>query len=166
MPAAARADQSIFLAANLDDLFMHLQLLPAVDRPDLLRVVRVDAFAVEVHVIVHQHGQAPGVMTRLAQQRKRDTGEKVAIDFAVGCADVRFVPYRRRGKADVRVVGQQRRATCAAPGVDYPGVGAEELAYRQGLFNLADLLEHWRQQFDVGLSGRAHRRQLVWPAGY
>src|SRR5690554_3486425 len=105
MPRVAQTDQPILLAAYLDHFLLDLQVLPAIADLYLHGVVRVQLFTIEVDLIIHQHGQPPGVMGCMTEQGEGHAGEEVAVYFMFRGADVGFVPDGGNGKADMRIIG-------------------------------------------------------------
>ncbi|GGI94450.1 hypothetical protein GCM10009083_08770 [Halopseudomonas pertucinogena] len=145
----AQADQTIFLITDLDHFLVYLQVLPAFADTYLHRVGRVELFAVEVYLVVHQHGQPPCVMRSVAQQGEGNPGQEMPVHLMFGGPDVRLVPDRGYGEADMRVVGQQGLATGAAPAGDHPGIAAVELTGWQPGLDAIQLFQQRLEQFSA-----------------
>ncbi|MNP75538.1 hypothetical protein D3C76_1726110 [compost metagenome] len=74
----------------------------------------------------------------------------MAIELEARRRELRFVPHRRRGKADVRVTGQQRLATFGVVAGNHPGIAAFEL---------------WQAIVGQGLFAQAGKGVEVFPVG-
>ena len=112
---------------NLNLLGAALQLDPLALVPDLSGVIRVELLGDQVEVVVLEHGDAPAKIPVVAQRGDRVERLVVAIQLEAWVGQLRLVPHRRRGKADVRVAGQQRLATGGAAAGHGPGIAALEL---------------------------------------
>ena len=130
---------------DLDQFFAALQLDPLAAIPDLLGVIRVGFLGDQVQIVVLEHGQAPGEVAVMPERGHRIQRLVVAVQLEAGIAQLRLVPHRRYGEADMRVAGQQRLAAGGAAAGNGPGVAALELRQagiqQRGVAQLGDGIE-------------------------
>ena len=69
--------------------------------------VAVEGFAVQIDVVVHKHGDAPRMATRVSNDGERQATDVVSVVLQLWCDNVRFVPNRRRRVGDVGVVAEK-----------------------------------------------------------
>ena len=69
--------------------------------------IAIEGFAVQIDVVVHKHGDAPRMATRVSNDGERQATDVVSVVLQLWCDNVRFVPNRRRRVGDVGVVAEK-----------------------------------------------------------
>ena len=114
------------LAGHLDGLGSD------VERQPLFPVevaVALEGLSVQIDVVVHEHGDAPGMVTAVANDGERQASKVVAVVLQFRRHDVGFIPHRRRRVSDVGVVAEEHLARGRAVAAKYPRVGSEPLGH-------------------------------------
>ena len=68
--------------------------------------VSFDGLPIKIDVVVDEHGNAPRMVSRMANGRKRQSCKVVAIVFNFRGHNVGFIPNGRRGVRHVRIVAE------------------------------------------------------------
>ena len=92
--------------------------------------VAIYGFAVQIDVVVHKHGDAPCMVTGVANDGERQATNVVAVVFQFRGNHVRFVPDRRRGIGDVGVVAEEHFTGGRAVAAEHPRIGPDPLGHR------------------------------------
>ena len=115
-----------FFSGDFDDLGGDFQGQPLAT---VQVAIAVDGLPVKIDFIVDKHRDAPSVVPGVADGRKRQAADVVAIVFEVGRHDVRFIPHRRRSIGHVGVVAKNHLARGRAVTTQHPGVGTQPLRH-------------------------------------
>ncbi|MCY1396137.1 hypothetical protein D9M71_110980 [compost metagenome] len=124
---AAQHQPDRLFVLHRDALLLALQVHPLAAIPDLLGIGRVDLLCDQVDVVVLEHGQAPAELAVVTERGERVERLVMAVELEAGRAQVRLVPHRRHGEADVRIAGEQRAAAARAAAGHSPGIASFEL---------------------------------------
>ena len=91
--------------------------------------VALEGLSVQIDVVVHKHGDAPGMVTGVANDGKRQATDVVAVVLQFRRHDMGFIPHRRRRVGDVGVVAEEHFTGGCSVAAEHPRVGPEPLGH-------------------------------------
>ena len=125
VPGLAYAQGLGLGAVHQDDLVADRERRKAVRRQILRGVVRIDPLDEQVLGVGAGVGEAPGDLAVVAQHHPRQARHGGADQLALGRLEMGEIPGAGRAQAQMRVVGEQRRAARGAAAIQHPGVRAQ-----------------------------------------
>ena len=157
----AEGERHRLSTGHVNGLLLQFQVAPLA----VMQVpIALDGLAVEVDVVVDEHGDAPGMVACVADGGEGESGEVVAVVLDLRADDVGLVPHRWLGVAHVRVVAEDHLAAGGPVSPDDPGVGPQPLRDGAQRIHLVDERGDARDvrlgstgRGDIGSSGHGHR---------
>ena len=122
MPGGADRQPDRCVAAHLDHLFPRHEGGAAVGSQIAGRVCRIDLLDEQILDIAGRCREAPGNAVIVPDDNQGDAGDGAAGYLAVWRFQPRQVPEPRRGKAEMRIIGEDRLAAVGMCAIDDPVV--------------------------------------------
>ena len=112
----------------------------------------LDALQVDILIVAHDHGHAPGQLAVVAGDHSRHTRQGHARGLVLGRADLHEIPQRGHAQWQVRVIGQQALAATATLRGDGPvvrGGDAEHVLFGDLRGCAGNRLQAWQLALEV-----------------
>ncbi len=123
MPGSLHFQHHILPALYLDDLLPDLQIFPVILVPDLIGIFRIQFFAVKIHVVILEHGDAPSGGIMVSERRHGRTRQEIPVDAEARAFEMCLVPHGGLCEGDVCVIGQDGLTGFRLFSGDHPSIG-------------------------------------------